>query len=101
MFGIDLGEVCPFVWKIIGGKDGGNRARRHASSAINALNWIDVQLWLCAEGWFILPRVNAIHGTGIYASGIFGSDAGLSNDVCHNRHPPRFSLGKVDTWSSD
>ena len=85
MLGVDFSKVFPVVRQIICGKDGGNRTRRHAGSAINALNWINVQLRLGAKGRFILPRVNAIHGTSIYASRIFGPNTGLSNDECHNR----------------
>src|SRR5438477_5683658 len=39
----------------------------------------------------ILLGVNAVHGTSIDASGIFRSDAGLGNDVCHEA-PPRVPI---------
>jgi hypothetical protein len=82
--GIDLCEVLPFVWQIICGKDGGNRTRWNAGSAIDALNGINVQLRLSAKCWLILPWVNAMYRASVYASGIFGPNAGFSYDECHN-----------------
>lgn len=90
--GIDLGEAFPFVWQIICGKDGGNRTCRHAGSAIDALNRINVQLRLSAKCWFILPRVNTIYRASVYTSCVFSPNAGFSNDKCHNLRPHIFQV---------
>jgi hypothetical protein len=83
--GVDFGKVLPFLGQVIGSIDGGHWACRYAGAAIDTFHWVDVELRLRPKCRFIFPRVNAIHGTGVYASGIFGSNAGLSNDKCHNR----------------
>jgi len=95
MFGVDVGKVLPFLGQVIGSIDCGHWACRYAGAAIDTFHWINVKLRLGPKRRFVLPRVNTIHGAGIYTSSIFGSDAGLSNDECHNWQPPESSVGKA------
>ena len=55
--------------------DGTDRAGWDASAAIDALVRVNVEL--------VVTLVNAFDGANFDAGGIFGSDAGLSDDVCH------------------
>jgi hypothetical protein len=52
-----------------------NRALGFASSAVDALIGVNVEL--------VVTLVDAVHGTDLDAAGVFGPDAGLSDDVCH------------------
>ena len=89
--------VLPFFWQIIERKNCGDGANGHTSSAIDALHGVNVKLRDFVECWptvvvgRVLLGVNAVHGTSIDASGIFRSDAGLGNDVCHEA-PPRVPI---------
>jgi len=68
--GVDSGKLIPFFGQVIGSIDGGHWACRYAGAAIDTFHWVDVKLRLRPKCWFILPRVNAIHGAGIYTSSI-------------------------------
>src|SRR5580704_13678108 len=79
--GVLLRKVSPLLGQVILGKDGGNRARRHASAAVNALDRIDEQLLRIGETVFVLLGVNAIDRTGVHTGGVLGADTGFCNDV--------------------
>ena len=59
---VDLRVLGPLLGKILEGEDGGHRANRHASAAVNALVGIDVKLLRALELRLVFSRVNAIDG---------------------------------------
>jgi hypothetical protein len=59
-----------FLWE-----DCADRAGWDASAAVDALVRVNVEL--------VVAFVDALDGANFDAGGIFGADAGLSNDVCH------------------
>jgi hypothetical protein len=78
-----LREICPFIRQVVGGKDGRHRTDGHACTAVNALDWIDIQHFFPFEVRFIFFRMNAIHGAGIDARTILGSNARFCDYVSH------------------
>jgi hypothetical protein len=67
-FGVDVCKVLPFLGQVIGSIDCGHGACWYAGAAVDTFHWINVKLWLGLKRRFVLPRVNAIHGAGIYTS---------------------------------
>ena len=57
------------------GEDRADWASWDASAAIDALVWVDVEL--------IVAFVDAFDWANLDAGAVFGSDAGLGNNVCH------------------
>ena len=80
---IDLREVRPLFRNEILRKDGLYRARGLAGSTIDANLRIDVEHRVLRETCLILSRMNAVDRTNLNAGGVFGSDARLSNHICH------------------
>ena len=83
MLGIFVCVLFPFVRKIVESEDGGNRANRYASAAVNAFNRINIEHVRAFKLGFILLGMYAVNGAGVHAGGIFGSNAGLCNYICH------------------
>src|ERR1700681_4055450 len=81
---VNGGEVLPFLGQVFQRENGGHRANRHASAAINALYGAYIKLGFALVGRFILARVDAIDGAHVHASGIFGANARLSYNVGHH-----------------
>jgi hypothetical protein len=80
---VQFGKAGPFFRYIFGGEDGGNRANGNTSTAVDAFYRIDVQHCFGFEFFFVFFRVDAIHGAGIDAGGIFDSDTGFGDYVSH------------------
>src|SRR5262249_9135618 len=81
--GVDLGEVLPLLGQIIFSEDRLDGAGRLASSAVDALGWVNVEHFRALEIGFILARMNAINGADVNARGVFGAYAGLGYNVSH------------------
>src|SRR4026207_857279 len=87
--GVDLNELLPLIRNRRLLKDRFHGANRLASAAVNAFFGIDIELIFLFEFFgLVFGRVDAIDRTDVNTRGIFGVDAGLSNDVGH-LNPPR------------
>src|SRR6266852_3119421 len=90
---VDLGEALPLLWQVIYCEDRGHRADRYAGSAINALYWIDVELFNVVEArptvlvHRVFFRVYAILRTGVHAGRVFDSNTRFGNDERHGLPP--------------
>ncbi len=78
-----LGEMGPLLWQVIQRKDGGNRARRDAGPAVDALHGIDKQLFGFSMTSFIFFGVDAIDWTSVHTGGVLGADTRFCNHICH------------------
>ncbi len=87
MLRIDFGVLFPFLRQIIEGEDRGNRTNRYTSTAVDTLDWIDVQLSFRGKIIFVLPRMNAVDRACIHAGSVFGSDTRFSNHISHKNGP--------------
>src|SRR2546422_10944312 len=78
-----FGDVAfPLRWSVFLREDRRDRALRLAGPAVDALVRVNVQL--------VLPLVDAVHRTHVYAGAVLQADAGFRDDVRHAR--PRLSL---------
>src|SRR3954469_8412122 len=80
---ISLDEGDPFGRQIILGEDGGHGAFIDAHVAVDAGVGIDVEHFFFLEIRFILLGMNAIDRADHDAGRVFGTDAGLGDDVGH------------------
>jgi hypothetical protein len=85
VIGIDRRKMLPLLGNIVFGEDGLDRARRLASSAINAFIRVYVEHFGRLEIRLVLSRVDAIDRTNIHTGRVLSPYAGLSNNVCHLR----------------
>ena len=83
MLGVRLLVILPFLGKIVGGKDGRDRADGHTCPAVDAFNRIDKDLIQFRELRLILFGMNAIYRAGVDSGGILGADAGFCNYISH------------------
>jgi hypothetical protein len=81
---VDLGEVAPFVRKVVQSEDCGDGTDGHTGAAIDALHRIDIKQGCFREACFILSRVNAIDRARIHTCCILHSDARFGDYVCHD-----------------
>ncbi len=85
--------LLPLFWQVVQRKNRRHRTDRDAGATIDAFHRINVELWNVVECGAavvigrILLGMDAIHRTGIDAGGVFGPDAGLSNDIGHRPLP--------------
>src|SRR5579885_3693311 len=77
------GELRPLFRQVVERENGRHRADRHAGAAVDALDRIDVQHLRLGVIGLVLFGMDAVHRAGVYARGIFGSNAGFCNHVCH------------------
>src|SRR5690349_18543161 len=90
---IHLDIAFPFLWDSRLFKNGCDGTGRFAGSAIDALIWVNIQLFGLLKLSFILCWMNTVHRTNIYARCIFRHDTRLCNDIGHGvRYPPLSSL---------
>jgi hypothetical protein len=82
--GIARCKIRPFFRQIIEREYCGNRTDRNAGATIDAFDGIDIQHFFRLKFVAIFLRVNAVDGTGINASGVFGANARFSNNVSHD-----------------
>src|SRR5579864_5582059 len=81
--------LLPLLRQVVQRENGGYRADWDTSATIDAFHRINVELGNTVECGAtvviscVLLRVNAIYGTGVDTGGVFGSDAGLGNDIGH------------------
>ena len=80
---VHLREVRPLVRKIVEGEDRRDGADRHASAAIDAFHWIDVQHRFRLEFGIVLLGMNAIDRAGVHARRVFHADTGFRNHIGH------------------
>src|SRR5580658_1054705 len=80
---VPLGVLFPLFRQIVEREDGRDRTHGHAGAAVDAFHGIDIQHLFRRILVGVLLGMNAIHRTGVHTSGVFGSDAGLSNHVGH------------------
>ena len=81
---IHLRELLPLVRQFIKGEDRRHRANRNARAAVDALDWINVELRGFRKCGFIFFRMDAVNRARIHTRGIFRPNAGLCNNVCHS-----------------
>lgn len=84
-----LGEIGPFIGKIVSGEDSRNRAHRHTGTTIDALYRVNIEHFLALELFRIFFGMNAVDRTSVDTGSIFGSDARFGNYVSHLRIPIR------------
>ena len=90
--GVPLGEARPLLGQVVLREDSRNGTNRNARAAIDALDRIDVDHINLTEIRFIFFRVDAIYRAGVYARGVFGSDAGFCDYVCHMSGTPDYRM---------
>lgn len=107
---IDLRIVGPLFWEIFEHENSCHRADWNASTAVNALLWVDIELWHLVEVFCslvvwpaviiaIFSRVDAINRTYIHTRGVLCADAGLSDYVSDWRAPSS-PYGRSDNLST-
>jgi hypothetical protein len=94
---VEFRILLPFLGKVVQHKNRGYRADWDTGATIDAFHRINVELGNVVERRTtvvisrVLLGVDAIYGTGVYAGGVFGSDAGFGNDI-GNRPPPPLTV---------
>src|SRR5450759_1552566 len=83
MLRVDLDEPLPLLRHFVQHEDRLDRARRHARAAVDALVGMNVEQFCRRELALVLARVDAVHRADIHTRGVLGSDARLTNHVCH------------------
>ena len=81
MRGVDIGEAGVFLGKFVQHKDRIGGAHRDASTTIDAIVGLDVQLRRFGETGLILLGVDAVHRAGLHAQLVLRT--GIGNYVCH------------------
>ena len=76
-------EGCPFFRQIVKSEDSRHRTDGDASTAIDAIVGVHVELGNIGKVRFVLLGVDAIHRAGLYAQLVLG--AGVGDYVCHMR----------------
>lgn len=76
-------EIGPLLWEIVKSEDRRDGADRHASAAVDALYWIDVEQLFCSVVGLVFLWMDAIHRAGVYTRRIFSINAGFRYYVCH------------------
>jgi hypothetical protein len=69
------GKARPFAWQVLFWENSTDRASWDASATINALVRVNVEL--------VVAFVNTFNWANFDAGTVFGSDAGLCNDMSH------------------
>jgi len=92
VLGVSLGKPVPFLRQVIKREDGSNRTNRHASPAIDTLDWVDVKHRNVGEVSFVLSGVDTINRADVHARRVLGIDAGFSDDISHTAFLLRASL---------
>jgi hypothetical protein len=95
MLGVLLRKVCPFLRHIILRKDSRYRARRNASAAVDALDWIDKQLIGRTVIGFVLLGVDAIDWTSVHTGGVLGADTGFCDYISHSDFSDRVEVSTL------
>src|SRR5215471_14282762 len=85
--GVNGSEVLPLFRKIFEGKNGGYRANRDASAAIDTFDGIDIEHRFALMIGFVLARVDAVHRTNVNARRVLGVDARFGNHISHATSP--------------
>src|SRR5262252_2926332 len=80
---VNLGVFLPLFREIIEGEDCRHGAHRHACTAVDALDWVDVKHFFGSVLVGILLGMNAVDRACIDACRVFCADTGLSNYVGH------------------
>jgi len=83
IFGVPLSKGFPLFRQVVQRENGGYRADRNTSAAIDALHRVDVQHLLFGKRWRVLFRMDTIHRAGVHTSGVLSADARFCNYVCH------------------
>src|SRR5664280_2024633 len=96
ILGVALGVLFPLLRQIVERENRRHRADRHAGTAINALDRIDVQHLFSRELVAVLLGVNAVHRTGIDAGRVLGADTRFRDHISHKTVSPINSL----EWSN-
>jgi len=78
-----LGVARPLLGQIVGSKNSRDWAHWNARAAIDAFNRIDVELLLIGVGSLVLLGMDAVNRACIHAGGVFRSDTGFRNYICH------------------
>jgi hypothetical protein len=96
---VEFRILLPLLGKVVQRENRGYRADWDTGATIDAFHRINVELGNVVERRTtvvisrVLLGVDAIHGTGVDAGGVFGSDAGFGNDIGHRPLPPTTVYG--------
>src|SRR5262249_35166303 len=98
-------KARPLLWKIVQREARRDGTNRDARAAIDALDRVDVQQFLCSVVRLILFGMNTVDRAGVDAGSIFSADARFSDYVCHRfmfpetykYHSPQ---GNTNFWRS-
>src|SRR5215831_1752829 len=85
--GVRGGKRLPFFRQIFHRENCGDRANRHACTAINAFRWIDVKLSHAFVFWLVFAGVDAVHRAHVHTGGVLGADARFGDYVSHSASP--------------
>jgi hypothetical protein len=88
--GIDFNIALPFFGNSRFLKDGSHGAGRFTGTAVNALVWINIELFCFLEPVLIRRRMNAIYRANIDARSVFHADTWLGNYIGHCLAYPAF-----------
>jgi len=83
MLGVDPLVVFPLFRQLVQHKDGCHGTHRNASSTVDALDGVNVEVFDRLVSVLVFPGMNAIDRANVNTSRIFGSDARLRNYVGH------------------
>jgi hypothetical protein len=83
MVGVHLREMLPLLRQVVLRENRLDRAGWLASSAVDALDRVDIEHLGALKIGFVLARMYAIHRANVDASGVFRTDAGFGYYVCH------------------
>ena len=75
-------------------KNGGYRANRDASAAVDAFHRVDIKLRDAFEAGLILARVNTVHRANVHARGILGAGARFGDYISHSKSPLKRNTGE-------
>src|SRR5712692_3575641 len=95
---VDLDVRVPLLWQIGLCEDCRHWTNGHTGTAVNALGGIDIQLRHFVVGWAAivissaLRRMDTIHRAHVHTSGVLGSNARFSDDICHRAFLPPTSI---------
>src|SRR5258708_18189964 len=84
---VDGCEALPLLRQVFEGEDGGYRANRDASAAIDAFRWINEELLLAFKLGLVLAGMDAVDRADIHAGGIFRADTRFGDHVSHSTSP--------------
>ncbi len=83
-----INEIGPSVRSLVEGKDGFDRAVRHAGAAVDALIRVNIEHVSGSERRLVLPGMYTVDRTDINTRGVLHANARFTDDIRHGRLSP-------------